>query len=176
MNPIHSMDAFDEMDSLNLHSSKATSRDVESGCLVSDHPLSHHPAEILMESKTTMIPSIEHVIKKRHHNRRRLRFMALILVVIALMCIGWGGAFGLMPDQTWLSVIPMLVFAAGFLLPAIPLWFFNERMARALVPMPKVECPQCRYNLTALERPVCPECGLALPAAYVMSRPIVSQA
>ena len=118
-----------------------------------------------------MIPSLEHVIKKRHHNRRRLRFMALTLVVIGMICVVWSVLNGLLVDHEWWPSLPLLSFAAGFIVPAIPLWLFDERIARALVPMPRWECPGCGYSLVALERPVCPECGLLLPAAFVRPRP-----
>jgi hypothetical protein len=114
-----------------------------------------------------MIPSVEHVIKKRHHNRRRLRFMALILMVIAVISTGWAVLTALLVEHEWTPSMPLLVFAGGFVLPALPLWLFDDRIGRVLVPMPKRECPGCRYNLTALERPVCPECGLCLPAIAV---------
>jgi hypothetical protein len=117
-----------------------------------------------------MIPSIEHVIKKRHHNRRRLRFMALILVVIGWIWISWG-LLGLLTaiwsETIWSTGAGLLIFGGGFILPAIPLWFFDERIGRALVPMPRFECPVCRYNLTGLTRAVCPECGLTLPLVYL---------
>ena len=120
-----------------------------------------------------MIPSVEHVIKKRHHNRRRLRFIAMIMVVIGLICASWAEFTSLLVEHEWSPSMPLLAFGAGFILPALPLWFFDDRIGRALVPMPRFECPVCRYNLTGLERPVCPECGLALPATYV--KPPVAQ-
>jgi uncharacterized membrane protein len=122
------------------------------------------------------IPSIEHVIKKRHHNRRRLRFMALILVVIGLIWVGWAALMPMLSETTWSASMPLLTFGASFFLPAIPLWLFDSIISRALVPMPKLECPSCRYNLTALQRPICPECGLALPLGYVSPAPIETQA
>ncbi|HWE92331.1 MAG TPA: hypothetical protein VG269_00015 [Tepidisphaeraceae bacterium] len=117
-----------------------------------------------------VIPSVEHVIKKRHHNRRRLRFLALILMVVAVISCGWAVLAALLVEHEWTPSMPLLVFAGGFVFPAIPLWLFDERIGRALVPMPKWECPGCRYNLTALERPICPECGLRLPALAVADK------
>lgn len=114
-----------------------------------------------------MLPSIEHIIKKRHHNRRRLRFLALILLVIASIFGGWAVLSALFGDHNWTAAMALLSFAAGFVLPALPLWLFDERIGRALVPLPRLECPGCRYDLTALESPNCPECGLALPVSYV---------
>jgi hypothetical protein len=116
-----------------------------------------------------MIPSIEHIIKKRHHNRRRLRFMALILVVVGMISAGWAVLSALLVERTWTPSMPLLVFGGGFILPALPLWLFDDAIGRALVPMPRSECPGCRYDLTSLERPICPECGLLLPAICVPS-------
>jgi hypothetical protein len=118
-----------------------------------------------------MIPSIEHIIKKRHHNRRRLRFMALILAVIGVICVSWGVFSAILVDHTWSPSMPMVVFGCGFFVPVIPLWVLDERIGRALVPLSKHECPGCHYNLTALQRPICPECGLGLPTAYIDHSP-----
>jgi hypothetical protein len=114
-----------------------------------------------------MIPSVEHVVKKRHQICRRLRYMALILVMIGTICAGWAVLSALLVEHTWSPSMPVLVFGGGFIFPALPLWLLDDRISRALVPMPRWECPGCRYNLTALERPICPECGLTLPSAYV---------
>ena len=96
--------------------------------------------------------------------------MALILVVIGMIIASWGLLYATLVDHTWASGIPMLVFGGGFVLPAVPLWFLDERLGRALVPMPKLECPRCRYSIIGLERPVCPECGLTLPMQWVGCR------
>jgi hypothetical protein len=114
-----------------------------------------------------MIPSVEHIIKKRHHNRRRLRFMALILWVLGMVFVSWAVLSALFVVHAWEPSMPLLVFAGGFILPALPLWLFDKRIGRVLVPLPRIECPRCGYDLTALERPICPECGLSLPRSYV---------
>jgi hypothetical protein len=116
-----------------------------------------------------MIPSLEHVIKKRHHNRHRLRFLALALVVVGMVFVAMGVTWTLLEDREWSSLTNWAVIAAGFVLPAVPLWLLDERIGRALVPLPRRECPGCRYNLTALLRPVCPECGLVLPAGLLVA-------
>ncbi len=126
-----------------------------------------------LDGSTAMIPSVEHVIKKRHHNRRRLRFMALILVVTGSVFVGWGFFTVFMIDHDWSALMPLAAIGAGFILPALPLWLLDDRIGRALVPMPRRECPSCSYDLTALERPICPECGQALPAAYVRHSQVV---
>lgn len=95
--------------------------------------------------------------------------MALVLAVLGCVTLSWAVLSALLENHTWEPSMPLLVFAGGFILPALPLWLFDERIGRALVPLPKVECPRCRYDLTKLERPVCPECGLSLPAAYASS-------
>src|SRR5690349_12541164 len=98
-----------------------------------------------------MIPSLEHVIKKRHHNRRRLRFLALALVLVGTIFATMGVTSTLLEDRQWSSLTYSAALAAGFILPAAPLWLLDERIARALVPLPRRrECPACRYNLTAL--------------------------
>jgi hypothetical protein len=117
-----------------------------------------------------VIPSLEHVIKKRHHNRRRLRFLALVLALVAAISFTWGAVYTLLSDREWESLRGWVAFAAGVLVPAIPLWLVDERIARALVPLPRPECPRCGYNLTALERPECPECGLTLPDVMLSQR------
>ena len=100
-----------------------------------------------------MLPSLEHVIKKRHHNRRRLRFMALVLVVIAVVCVGWGLAWPLLTqERDWDAMRTWIAIAVGFASPAPLLWLLDAPLARALVPMPPNECPACRYDLTALVR------------------------
>jgi hypothetical protein len=116
-----------------------------------------------------MIPSLEHVIKKRHHNRRRLRFLALALVLVGAILLTSGVTCMLLTDREWSSLTAWAVLAVGFGLPAVPLWLLDERIGRALVPLPRRECPGCRYDLTALERAVCPECGLLLPAALLVA-------
>lgn len=126
-----------------------------------------------LDGGTATIPSVEHVIKKRHHNRRRLRFMALILVVTGSVFVVWGCFTVLIIDYDWWALMQLASIGAGFILPALPLWLLDDRIGRALVPMPRRECPGCRYDLTALERPICPECGQALPAAYVRHSQVV---
>ncbi|HET6252282.1 MAG TPA: hypothetical protein VFE47_31640 [Tepidisphaeraceae bacterium] len=118
-----------------------------------------------------MIPSIEHIIKKRHHNRRRLRFMAMIFAVIGMIIASWAVLSSLLVDHTWAPSMPLLVFACGFAVPVLPLWLLDKRIAVALVPMPNMECPGCGYNIAGLNRPICPECGLSLPAAWAMPGP-----
>ena len=41
-------------------------------------------------SRGKWFPSTEHVTKKRHHTRRRLRFLSLSLVVVGTVFAGWG--------------------------------------------------------------------------------------
>lgn len=112
-----------------------------------------------------MVPSTEHVMKKRHHNRRRLRFLSLSLVLAGLIFSGWG-AFNAMVDSSsaWQHYA---AFGAALIAPAIGLWAFDGLLARALVPLPDARCPRCRYELILLERPRCPECGLPVPAAFL---------
>jgi hypothetical protein len=111
-----------------------------------------------------LIPSLEHILKKRHHNRRRLRFLALALLLVGMVFLTIGVTWTLLEDRHWSSLTGWAAFATGFILPALPLWLLDERIGRALVPLPRRECPSCRYDLTALERLICPECGLTLPA------------
>jgi hypothetical protein len=114
-----------------------------------------------------MLPSLTHVIKKRHHNRRRMRMLALVLVLVGSILLTCGLAAVVLTDREWSTAMPWSVLAIGFFLPAIPLWLFDDRLGRMLVPLPRVECPACRYSLNGLQRPMCPECGLALPMALL---------
>jgi len=117
-----------------------------------------------------MIPPTAHIMKKRYDNRRRLRMMSLIVLLIGL----W---FGLYPVLDKLFTGDILVwhrydftlfaFCATFFIVAGFLWFMEPRLSRLLVPIPKNRCPQCNYRLEQLTRPACPECGLALPPQLI---------
>lgn len=119
-----------------------------------------------------MIPSVEHVMKKRHQNRRRLRFLALSLLIVAAIVVTWPLlAVCLSSERDWSDVHVWLALGLSLTLSALSLWLFDDRLARALVPMPRRECPACRYDLTSLSHPVCPECGLALPSTVLSPAP-----
>ena len=113
-----------------------------------------------------MVPSTEHIMKKRHHSRRRLRFMSLVLLLIASITVCWWLMMSLVTGRPW-SFLPYVSFALGFVPPAVLLWVFDGRLARVLVPLPTGCCPRCEYDLTGLTRAQCPECGLPVPEAFV---------
>src|SRR5437899_256408 len=115
-----------------------------------------------------MVPSLEHVMKKRHHNRRRLRWTALVLCVIAVIFAAMGLGWTLLSeDRDWSGLRGWAAIAIGIATPALPLWVFDGVLSRALVPIPGGDCPVCRYDLTGLESGVCPECGIEVPAGVV---------
>lgn len=117
-----------------------------------------------------MIPSIEHVMKKRHHNRRRLRFLSLSLVIVGSVFTGWGVFTAVLTDE-WDSWQGFAGFGFAFWPPAVAIWALDRLLARILVPLPEGRCPRCGYELIALERPICPECGLPVPAVFVRPPP-----
>jgi hypothetical protein len=117
-----------------------------------------------------MIPSTEHVMKKRHHNRRRLRFLSLCLIVVGLVFTGWGFFSAALNDE-WYSWQGYAALGFALWVPAVVLWPLDGFLARALVPLPDNRCPRCRYELIALQRPTCPECGLPVPAVFVRPPP-----
>lgn len=46
-------------------------------------------------------------------------------------------------------------------------WRLQKRLARWLVVIPEMECPECGYAIPALRDPRCTECGLGLPGCLV---------
>ena len=113
-------------------------------------------------------------MKKRHHNRRRLRFLSLILVVVGMVFTGWGLSMAALTDE-WDAWKGYAAFGFGFWLPALPLWLLDRHLARSLVPLPENRCPRCSYEMVALERPTCPECGLSVPAVFVRPPPGIAR-
>lgn len=120
-----------------------------------------------------MIPSTQHIMKKRHHTQRRLRFMSLILCIIGSVPVTWGIVYmtlsGDLAEIIYIpeQLAPFFAMAGVFILPAIPLWLFDRWLARKLVPMPQSHCPGCGYQLQHLTRPHCPECGLPVPRVFI---------
>ena len=119
-----------------------------------------------------MIPTTEHIMKKRHHNRRRLRFISLVLLLIALWAPIYYGVERLLDGdgpRSWTldGWRWSLAWAVAFTLPALFLWTCDRWLARLLVPLPTSTCPRCGYALSHLTMPSCPECGLPIPAVFV---------
>lgn len=113
-----------------------------------------------------LIPSITHVMKKRHHVRRRLRFGGTVLVVIAVVFFIQAVVGALIQSyaEALLFSAPMV---ASFLIPGLLLILIDAPLSRRLVPMPKARCPRCNYDVATLTEPLCPECGLELPDALL---------
>ena len=104
-------------------------------------------------------------MKKRHHNRRRLRFLSLSLVIVGLVFAGWGLFTAVLTDE-WDSWHGFAGLGLAFWPPAVALWVLDPFLARLLVPLPDNRCPRCGYEMIALARPTCPECGLAVPSVF----------
>jgi hypothetical protein len=113
-----------------------------------------------------MIPDLASVMRKRYRMERNLRFAAVVLFVVWMMyfvfgVVSWimeslGGYRGARLFGVALGSTPFLI-GAGFL------GVLSGRIARWILPIPKMGCPRCGYRLVALNEPRCPECGLDLP-------------
>jgi hypothetical protein len=116
-----------------------------------------------------MIPAVEHLMKRRHHTRRRLRFISLVLTVVGSMPITYLIVQSSFHGSWWSNLLysGYAAIASMFVMPALVLWVFDGPLSRALVPFPRAVCPKCGYSLVRLTRPLCPECGLRLPEACV---------
>lgn len=120
-----------------------------------------------------MIPPTAHIMKKRYDNRRRLRMMSLIVMLVGL----WFAIYPVI-DKLFTGDIfswrryELGIFAASatFMVVALVLWFVEPWLSRLLVPIPQDRCPQCSYRLEQLTCATCPECGLALPPQLINAR------
>jgi hypothetical protein len=112
-------------------------------------------------------------MKKRHHNRRRLRFLSLSLLIVGIVFTGWGLFNSVLTGErdSWQGYAG---FGLAFVPPAVLLWVLDRLLARALVPLPENRCPGCGYELVSLERPTCPECGLTVPGVFVRPPPAIA--
>jgi len=118
-----------------------------------------------------MLPSIEHIVKKRHATRRKLRMIALILSIltsfIVIFTLIEDVLFGDWREYGWDAYTTRIAWCACFMLNAGALWLFDRALARRLVPMPRAECPGCRYDVTHCGEGRCSECGCELPEALI---------
>lgn len=114
-----------------------------------------------------MLPSLEHVIRKRYGKRRQLRMLAVVFVVCASVLSGWALIWPLLQSGRGFSIgiveNPFFSLGLAFLPPAVALWVMAHVLARLLVPIPKARCPHCGHSVRGGQEPVCSECGLVLP-------------
>lgn len=117
-----------------------------------------------------MIPDARAVLIARYMLQAFMRVMGLILALLSVVPILSWFAEGLSDgDLLELGYYYPRIVAAGVLLGGgLLLLFANGLLARWLTPVPKqTRCPRCNYLLRGLVAPTCPECGLALPEAFV---------
>ncbi len=116
-----------------------------------------------------MTPVADRVAARRHTVIIVLRLLALALIITGaimllygLLVLGISGTprHGLIRTPMY---VHLLARAGACLLPGAGLMLLDQRIARWVVPMPRPECPRCRYRLHD-RPPRCPECGLDLGA------------
>jgi hypothetical protein len=95
-----------------------------------------------------------------------LRILALALGMLAVFTLVYpvvrgmhtGGIEGIFAiwKVSWLG------YAAASGIIALLLVFTDRRLARWLIPVPRLECPQCGYAIRYDKPGTCPECGLVM--------------
>lgn len=113
-------------------------------------------------------PTLDIIVRRRHWLRCAIRVAIVVLVIIPLTSMvstfllqipyGWSN-FLSRPIYTFRDE---LVYGGPYLMLALLLWLLESRFVRWIVPLPRMECPQCGYALRQLTTTRCPECGLTL--------------
>jgi uncharacterized paraquat-inducible protein A len=127
-----------------------------------------------------MYPSLEYVLTKRYLVGVFLRCGALALFIMgaipllqmAVQIISDNTSsriqMGIQRRLTTLELmLAYLPATLQYIVPAVVLLMFHDRMARWIAPLPRPRCPECGYWIRAGASPKCPECGSALPKALV---------
>ena len=115
-----------------------------------------------------MIPSTAQIIEKRHACCRRLRYTAVYLLITSTIFLSYWVLHTLLSRELYWSS-GVLSFGLAFIVPSVPIWLFDRRLARLIVPMPRSVCPGCGYSFEGLTTTRCPECGIAVPKVFVHS-------
>ena len=126
------------------------------------------------------LPPVRCIIEKRYAMKRRMKYTALILLLISTTPITYysltilhGYIFESDPNFSILSVLfwsdfmDSFIFSAMLGIPALILIFMNNPLTNWLLPISPVCCPQCGQSTQHLTVPRCPECGLDLPKCLV---------
>lgn len=108
------------------------------------------------------------IARKRYRMRRTLRFIALILVTLAV----WYTTFwvcqlvisSLSATIGWISVFPIAP-AGSFVITAGVLMLFERKLSSWIVPPAPKGCPNCGYAIDTAKAATCPECGTSLLSA-----------
>ncbi len=111
------------------------------------------------------------IASRRHRALLIVRAASLALGVMGLiaLCYQIGLMLALQDFMAWQVMwgsTSWLAYAMAFLIPAAVLWWFDRRIVRWLVPVPRRECHECGYPLRGLAAATtrCPECGTAINA------------
>ncbi len=127
------------------------------------------------------VPSTKAIMGKRHFARCWMRCLAFGLVglgsiwllydLVSIMVFisGNQSRFGGMQsfDEVWALMGGAVGKSLTTILPGLVVWIFQKKLARGLVPIAEMECPECGYALRQLREARCPECGLGLPGCVV---------
>jgi hypothetical protein len=120
------------------------------------------------------LPDAQRIIRLRHIALIVLRSVSIVLLIVSATqfghAIGWAIAMWdfsslfVMWSDNW-SPFAMGVAFAG---PAVILLVLDRRIVRWMIPVPRMECPECGYAFEGLASPQCPECGLRLGSEQEM--------
>lgn len=115
------------------------------------------------------------VLRRRQLALVIIRIVAAALIVYGSIHVVWGigtafglsgfsiaGAFEQAMSIVWSDNWNPFWYGFASLAVAIPLALASRRISRWIVPLPRMECPQCGYALRELTTTRCPECGMAI--------------